>query len=335
MDLARRIAARLLQGLTAIVLIAVVNFCLVHAGPGDPASVMAGEAGATDTQYVAQLRSQFELDRPLPVQLASYLSHLARLDLGYSYRQQQSVAHLIAERLPATLLLTGSAFVLSLGLGVTLGALASRHPGGWLDTLISAGATLCYATPLYWLALMAVLLFSVRLDWLPAFGYSSVGGIGGFGAEAGGDELHGLRAALDVAAHLVLPVGTLALFYMAIYVRMTRAAMLDVARLEFVRTARARGVRAARIWRAHVLRNALRPVVTLAGMQAGAQIGGAILTETVFAWPGIGRLMFDALMQRDYTVLLGCLLVTAALAVCMNLLTDCLMLLVDPRIAPA
>ncbi|MBU9379099.1 ABC transporter permease [Burkholderia gladioli] len=324
MDLARHLAARLLQGLTAIVLIAIVNFCLVHAAPGDPAAVMAGEAGATDPQYVAQLRSRFELDRPLPVQLASYLSHLARLDLGYSYRQQQGVAHLIAERLPATLLLTGSAFVLSLSLGITLGALASRRPGGWLDTLISAGATLCYATPLYWLALMAVLVFSVRLDWLPAFGYASVGG-----------APPRLGAVLDVGAHLVLPAGTLALFYMAIYVRMTRAAMLDVARLEFVRTARARGVRAARIWRAHVLRNALRPVVTLAGMQAGAQIGGAILTETVFAWPGIGRLMFDALMQRDYTLLLGCLLVTAALAVCMNLLTDCLMLLVDPRIAPA
>ncbi|AJK50127.1 ABC transporter permease [Burkholderia plantarii] len=324
MTLARHLAARLLQGLVAIALIAVVNFCLVHAAPGDPAGVMAGEAGATDPQYLAQLRSRFELDRPLPVQLANYLSHLARLDLGYSYRQQRGVAQLIAERLPATLLLTGTAFVLSLWLGVTLGALASRRPGGWLDTLISGGATLFYATPLYWLALMAVLLFSVRLDWLPAFGYASIGG-----------ELHGPRAAADIAAHLVLPAGTLALFYMAVYARMTRAAMLDVAGQDFVRTARARGVRAARIWRTHVLRNALRPVVTLAGMQAGAQIGGAILTETVFAWPGIGRLMFDALMQRDYPMLLGCLLVTAALAVCMNLLTDGLLLLIDPRIASA
>lgn len=323
-ELTRHLLARLLQGFVAIALIAIVNFCLIHAAPGDPASVMAGEAGATDARYVAQLRSQFELDRPLPAQLASYLSHLARLDLGYSYRQQQSVARLIADRLPATLMLTCSAFLLSLWLGITLGALASRRPGGWLDSLISACATLFYATPLYWLALMAVLLFSVRLDWLPAFGYRSVEG-----------DSQGLAAVADIATHLILPVATLSLFYMAVYARMTRAAMLDAARMDFVRTACARGVHPNRIRRTHILRNALRPIVTLAGMQAGGQIGGAILTETVFAWPGIGRLMFDALMQRDYAVLLGCLLVTAAIAVCMNLLTDYVALLVDPRIAAA
>jgi peptide/nickel transport system permease protein len=312
---------RVAQGLLALLLIATVNFMLVHAAPGDPVSVMAGEAGASDPQFVAQLRHEFGLDRPLSTQLARYLGHVAQLDLGYSYRQQQPVLRLIAERLPATLLLTASAFGLSLLLGVGLGALASRQAGRWPDSAITVVALVFYATPLYWLAMMAVLLFTVKLAWLPGFGYSSVG--------AG---LQGGAHVLDVAQHLLMPALTLALFYMAVYARMTRAAMLEVAQMDFIKTARAKGVSPGRIQRAHVLRNALLPVVTLAGIQAGGMIGGAVLTETVFAWPGIGRLMFDALLQRDYNLLLGCFLVTAAMAVLFNLLTDLVYTLVDPRI---
>jgi peptide/nickel transport system permease protein len=317
----RFMSARLLQGLLALVLIATVNFLLIRAAPGDPVSVMAGEAGASDPQFVAQLRSQFGLDQPLGTQLATYLRHVLALDLGYSYRQQQPVLSLIVDRLPATLLLTGSAFALSLLFGVCLGALASRRAGGWLDGAISVFALLFYATPLYWLAMMAVLVFTVQLDWLPAFGYVTVGA-----------DLHGLDRALDIGRHLVMPALTLALFYMAVYARMTRASMLDVAQMDFVKTARAKGVRPGRIQRAHILRNALLPVVTLAGIQAGGMIGGAVLTETVFAWPGIGRLMFDALIQRDYNLLLGCFLVTAAMAVLFNLITDLVYTVVDPRI---
>jgi peptide/nickel transport system permease protein len=243
------------------------------------------------------------------------------LDLGYSYRQQQPVLTLILDRLPATLMLTGCAFVLSVLFGVTLGAWSARRAGSWVDTSISVVALMFYATPLYWLALMAVLVFTVQLAWLPGFGFSTVG-----------SGLTGWAAAWDVAQHLLLPALTLALFYMAVYARMTRAAMLDVAQMDFVRTARAKGVKPGRILRAHVLRNALLPVVTLAGIQAGGLIGGAVLTETVFAWPGIGRLMFDALLQRDYSLLLGAFLVTAAMAVLFNLITDLVYTLVDPRI---
>ena len=178
-----------------------------------------------------------------------------------------------------------------------------------------------YATPLYWLAMMAVLVFSVKLDWLPAFGYFTVGA-----------DLTGSAKLLDMARHLVLPATTLGLFYMAVYARMTRASMLEVAQMDFVKTARAKGVPEGRIQRRHILRNAMLPVVTLAGIQAGSMIGGAVLTETVFAWPGIGRLMFDALLQRDYNLLLGCFLFTAAMAVLFNLLTDLVYTLVDPRI---
>jgi len=313
--------ARVLQGLVAIMLIATVNFMLVRAAPGDPVSVMAGEAGASDAQFVAQLRAQFGLDQPITTQLATYLGKVASLDLGYSYRQQRPVLSLIAERLPATLLLTGSAFVLSMLFGVTLGAISARKAGTWVDSAVTTIALVFYATPLYWLALMAVLVFSVQLDWLPGFGFSTVGS----GAT-------GLALAWDVAQHLVLPVLTLALFYMAVYARMTRATMLEVAQMDFVKTARAKGVKPGRILRAHVLRNALLPVVTLAGIQAGGLIGGAVLTETVFAWPGLGRLMFDALLQRDYSLLLGSFLVTAAMAVLFNLITDLVYTLVDPRI---
>jgi len=312
---------RVLQGLVAIVLIATVNFMLVRAAPGDPVSVLAGEAGASDAQFVAQLRTQFGLDQPITTQLATYLGKVVTLDLGFSYRQQQPVLKLIMDRLPATLLLTGTAFALSLLFGVTLGALSARRAGTWVDSAITVVALIFYATPLYWLALMAVLVFTVQFAWLPGFGFSTVG-----------SGLTGFALAWDIAQHLLLPALTLALFYMAVYARMTRAAMLDVAQMDFVKTARAKGVKPGRILRAHVLRNALLPVVTLAGIQAGGMIGGAVLTETVFAWPGIGRLMFDALLQRDYSLLLGSFLVTAAMAVLFNLITDLVYTLVDPRI---
>jgi peptide/nickel transport system permease protein len=315
------VARRLLQGAATLLLIAVMNFMLIRAAPGDPATVMAGDAGAADEQFLQQLRERFDLDRPLPAQLASYLGHLLQGDLGISYRQQEPVLGLILDRLPATLLLTGTAFVLSLLLGVALGAWAASRVGTWKDSAISALATLFYATPLYWLALLAVLVFALWLPWFPPLGYQTVG--------AG---LTGLDHVLDVAHHGVLPTLVLAMFYMAIYARMTRAAMLEVAQQDFVKAARAKGLAPGRIWRAHVLRNALLPVVTMAGLQAGAMVGGAVLIETVFAWPGIGRLLFEALAQRDYSLLLGTFLFTAALAVAFNVVTDLVYTLVDPRI---
>lgn len=321
MDKLNFVLRRLLQGVAVLLLIAVMNFLLVHAAPGDPATLLAGESGAADEVFLQQLRERFDLDKPLPVQLATYLGQLARLDLGLSYRQQAPVLDLILERLPATLLLTGSAFVLSLALGVSLGVWASTRVGTWKDSAISVLSTIFYATPLYWLALLAVLVFAVWLPWLPAFGYQTVGA---------GHE--GLARALDIGQHLVLPTLVLSMFYMAIYARMTRASMLEVASQDFVKTARAKGLAPGRVLRAHVLRNALLPVVTLAGLQAGAMVGGAVLIETVFAWPGIGRLLFDALSQRDYSLLLGTFLVTAALAVAFNVITDVVYTLVDPRI---
>ncbi len=303
-----------------VLAIVCVNFLLIHAAPGDPASVLAGQSGSADPQFIAQLRHQFGLDQPLYVQLWIYVSSVMRGDLGVSHLQQRPVLDLIMERLPATLLLTGTAFAFALIAGIALGAAAARRVGTWADSAITVVALAFYATPIFWVGLMLVLVFSVALDWLPSFGMNTVGA-----------DLHGWAAVLDTSKYLILPALTLGLFYMAVYARLTRSAMLDVAGEDFIRTARAKGVPEGRILRRHILRNALLPVVTLAGIQAGQLIGGSVLVETVFAWPGIGRLAFDALLARDYQVLLGVFLTTAVLVVLFNLATDLIYLVIDPR----
>ncbi len=307
--------------MVAIVLaIVVIDFMLIHAAPGDPATVIAGQSGAADPRFIEQLRHQFGLDRPLYEQLAIYLNGILHGDLGTSHRQQRTVASLILERLPATLLLTATAFAFALTSGIALGAAAARQAGHWADSVITVLALGFYATPIFWVGLMLVLVFSVWLDWLPSFGMGTVG-----------VELHGLAMVADVLPYLVLPSLTLGLFYMAVYARLTRASMLEVSDQDFVKTARAKGVPEGRILRRHVLRNALLPVITFAGIQAGQLIGGSILVETVFAWPGIGRLAFEALLARDYQVLLGVFLCTSVLVVVFNLVTDLVYLVADPR----
>ncbi|MEN2976934.1 ABC transporter permease [Tistrella bauzanensis] len=324
MALARFLIGRLFKAALVLLAVLVLNFFLIHAAPGDPAAVMAGEAGAADQIFLDQLRERFGLNLPLHEQLWIYISGVVQLDFGFSYRQQMPVLDLILDRLPATLLLTGTAFVISLIMGVAAGAVAAMRRGRWSDTAITTAALIFYATPLYWVALMAVLLFSVTLGWLPGFGMETVGG-----------NYTGLDRWLDVAEHLVLPALTLGLFFMAVYTRMTRASMLEVSRLDFVKTARAKGLKPGVIQRRHVLRNAILPIVTLAGLQAGQMVGGAILTETVFAWPGIGRLMFEALLQRDYNLLLGVFFVSAAMVILFNLVTDLVYRIADPRIEAA
>ena len=319
------LAGRIVKAVVVIIAIAALNFVLIRLAPGDPASVMAGEAGASDPKYVDMLRTQFGLDQPVWKQLLIYLGQIVQLDFGFSYRSQLPVITLIAERLPATLLLMASSFVVSLVLGVGLGMLAAGarffHKGRWLDTLITTVALFFYATPLFWLALMMIIVFSVNLDWLPAFGMETVGA-----------NLTGWAHIWDVAQHLVLPTLALSFFFMSVYVRLTRAAMMETMMQDHVRTAFAKGLKPGQVLRRHVFRNALLPVVTFAGLQLGQVAGGAVLIETVFAWPGIGRLMFDALLQRDYQLLLGVFLVTSATVVFFNLVTDVAYRFVDPRI---
>jgi peptide/nickel transport system permease protein len=324
MPFLRFAAGRLVKGVLVLFAIAVLNFFLIRAAPGDPAQVLAGEGGAADAVLLEQLRERFGLDRPLLEQLWIYLKGYATFDLGFSYRQQQPVLTLILDRLPATLILTGTAFVISLLLGVVLGALAARRAGRWSDSLITTIALVFYATPLFWIALMGQIVFSLKLGWVPNVGYETIGA-----------NYTGLARAADIAQHLALPALSLGLFFTALYARMMRASMLEVSGADFVKTARAKGLPPSVITRRHIARNAILPVVTLAGLQAGQLVGGAVLTETVFAWPGIGRLMFDALVQRDYSVLLGVFFISSAMVVVFNLITDVIYRIADPRIEVA
>lgn len=325
MKLISFLIARLGKAFFVILGVVVFNFLLIRLAPGDPAAIMAGEAASSDPAYLAQLREQFGFDQPLSLQLWLYVKGILQMDLGFSYRNNLPVLDLIAERLPATLLLMALAFVFSLLVGGMLGVFAARsrytNRHTWLDSLIMSISLVFYATPLFWLSLLMVILFSVNLGWLPAFGMESAG--------AG---LTGWDRVADISAHLVLPVVSLGCFFMAVYARLARASMLEVMGMDFVKTARAKGVPAGQVIRRHVMRNAMLPVVTFAGIQLGQMAGGAVLAETVFGWPGIGRLMFDALMQRDYQLLLGVFLVTSTMVVLFNLITDLVYRMIDPRI---
>lgn len=320
MRLVAAISAWLPRALLTLAAIGLLNFALIRLAPGDPVAVIAGESGAADAAFLEKIRSDYGLDRPMPVQVATYLGRLATLDLGVSFRSNQAVVGLIAQRLPATLLLTGTALLVAIVVGTALGITAARLRGGWIDVAIGAGAMGCYAMPVFWVGLVLVLVFSVGLGWFPAFGMASL------------IPKQGLAHALDVAHHLALPAVTLALLYLAVYVRLARASTLEVLDREFVRTARAKGLAEGQVLRRHVLRNALLPVVTMAGLQIGHLVGGAVVIETVFAWPGIGRLAFDALVQRDYTVILGVFFLSSVVVLLANLATDLVLRWVDPRI---
>jgi peptide/nickel transport system permease protein len=314
----RRTALHAVPTMLAIVVLA---FLLLKLAPGDAADVIAGESGFATPETMALLRRSLGLDLPLMQQLLAYLGNLAQFSLGFSARYNMPVAELIAQRLPATLLLMGSALTLAFLLGLLLGVLMAANAGTVLDRAIAVLVTLFYSIPGFWIALMLIVLFSVRLGWLPSGGTETIG--------AG---YTGLESLVDRLRHLALPATSLALFFVAIYARVTRAAMLEVAGLDYVRTARAKGLGPVRIALRHVLRNALLPVTTLAGIHAGGVLGGAVVVETVFSWPGLGRLAFEAVGRRDYGVLLGILLLSSAVVILVNMLVDLLQAWLDPRI---
>ncbi|MEX0961172.1 MAG: ABC transporter permease [Burkholderiales bacterium] len=320
----RYLLRRLAQAVPIVLGIAIFNFMLVHMAPGDAVDVLAGEAGGANPEYVEQLREQFGLDQPLPVQLGKYLWSVASLDLGFSFRHNMPVVDIILQRLPATLMLMVCAIALAFSLGVFLGVTAARNVNRVLDRVISVGALLAYATPIFWIGLMLILLFSVRLGWLPSSGMETIGA-----------DYSGWARVVDLARHLLLPSVTLALFYMALYTRLMRASMLEVYGLDYITVARAKGVPERRVAYRHVLRNALLPMVTMLGLQVGSLLGGSVLVETVFGWPGLGRLAFEAVFQRDFNLLLGILLLCSVLVVLVNILVDLLYARLDPRIEVA
>ena len=315
------IALRLVK--TALVALAVVilSFFLIRLAPGDAATVMAGQSGYADEAFMKSLRAEYGLDKPLPVQLAKYLGAVAKGDLGTSYVRRQPVLEVILERLPNTLLLDAFALVVAIAGGVWLGSIAARRPGSAGDAGVTVLSMLFYAVPQFWLGMMMVLVFAVWMTWLPPFGIETMGA-----------DLTGLARAGDVARHMILPGVTLALYFLASYARLTRTAMLEVADADFVKTARAKGISERQVARRHILRNALIPLVTFAGLQASILFGGSVLVENVFSWPGIGTLAYDAVTARDNPLLLGIFIVTAVLVSLFNLATDIAYSIADPRV---
>jgi peptide/nickel transport system permease protein len=304
----------------AILGIVVLNFLLLRMLPGDAADVLAGESGSATAETMHILRTQFGLDQSLLHQLGIYLNGLVHLNLGYSPRFATPVTTLIFSRLPNTLLLMGVALGFAIVTGIVLGTLMAHWANRWPDRVLSFIALLFYSTPGFWIGLLAIVLFSVRLGWLPSGGNQTIG-----------VSLNGLPYLFDVLRHVLMPALTLSAFFIAIYARLTRAAMLEVGRQDFVRTAHAKGVSPRRVTVRHVLRNALGPITTLAGLHFGTLLGGAAVTETVFSWPGLGRLALDAVMQRDFNVLLGVLLLSSLLVIVANVSVDLLQSWLDPR----
>ncbi len=317
----RYVVKRLLQAVPVVIAILVVNFFLLHMAEGDAADVLAGEAGSATPEYMAQLREKFGLDKPLPVQLAVYLKNALTFDLGFSFRHNMPVSKLVLDRFVPTLLLMVSTIVIAVGLGIVLGLLAASGLNTWRDNIISIFALVTYATPLFWIGLMMIVVFSLKLGWFPTSGMENVAMF-----------YEGWDRVRDIAHHLVMPTITLSLFYLALYTRLMRASMLEQAGMDYVTTARAKGLTERRIVFGHILRNALLPVVTMAGVQVGALIGGSVIVESVFAWPGLGMLAFEALFARDLNLLLGIFLLSALLVVAINLIVDVIYSFLDPRI---
>ena len=312
---------RLAASLPTLLLILVGLFLLLQLAPGDTVDALMAQMGGGDPAQMAQLRSFYGLDAPVLVQLARYLWRLVRLDLGFSAIYGKPVSSVILERLPVTLLLMGISLCFAFAAGMALGVLAARRANKWPDALISTLGLIFYATPSFWFGMMGIVVFAIKLSWLPAGGFEEIG----TGAT-------GLARVADIAWHLVLPVSTLALIFLATYLRIMRASMLEVLSLDFVRTARAKGLSQTGVLLRHVLRNALLPGLTLIGLQAGTMLGGSVVVESVFNLPGLGRLAYESVVQRDLNTLLGIVFVSALLVISVNFVVDLLYAKLDPRI---
>jgi peptide/nickel transport system permease protein len=314
----RYLMRRVLQAIPLSIGVIVLTFVLIRLAPGDPIAVLAGERSTAE--YQAQLRRDLGLDRPLPVQLVRYLGSILTGNLGYSFSLQQSVLSLVLQRLPATLLLMGASLALSVTLGVWIGVRTAVRPHAPGSHAAAVGALVGYSLPSFWLGEILILVFAVWLQWFPLVGMSSLGRLSGFAYWA------------DVAWHLVLPTATITAFNLALFARLVRASMREVLEQDFIVAARGKGLPSRRVVYGHALRNALLPVVTIFGLNLGTMLAGFVLVETVFGWPGLGRLTFDAIAARDYPVIGGMFVFLSEAVIVANLLTDLLYGAIDPRI---
>jgi peptide/nickel transport system permease protein len=301
--------------------VVILCFILLHLVPGDVADVIAAQSGSATAAGMEQMRQAMGLDQSMVVQLLLYIKRLAMFDLGYSLRFNLPVSTLILQRLPNTLLLMIVALSLALVLGVVAGWVMALFRGRLVDRVMQVLVLLLYSTPGFWIGLMAIVLFSVKLDWLPSSDNLTIG-----------QQFEGLQALRDRVSHLVLPSIALASFYVAIYAPLMRATMIEVQQQDYMRTAMAKGLHPFVIQMRHALKNALIPVTTMAGLHVGNLLGGAVVIETVFNWPGMGRLALEAVTGRDFNVLLGVLLLSSFVVIVMNAMIDLIQMWLDPRI---
>jgi peptide/nickel transport system permease protein len=317
----RILLRRLVQIIPLLLGVIILNFVLIQLAPGSFLDVMTAEQQISDPAMIEKLRVVYGVDQPAVVQLGKYILSVLQLDFGFSYRQNAPVFDVIVAALPATVILMLASISVAVIVGVTAGVVASVKVNTVWDNLVSIAAVFFFAAPTFWLGIMLTILFSVRLGWLPVGGMRTIGGPEGVVADA-----------IDIGRHLLLPALSLGLFYSATYVRVMRASMLEVFRLDFVRTARAKGLSRVRVVVVHVLRNALLPIVTLLGLQLGTVLGGSVVIEAVFSWPGIGSLMLDSVMSRNFPMVLGVLVLSSLVVAITNVAVDLAYLKLDPRI---
>lgn len=315
------IIQRILLGLFLLIAVIVLNFLLLQLAPGDVVDAMLAEGGGGDPVLAAKLRASYGLDQPIYIQLFKYLGQVLSGDLGYSFYYDDSVSALILGHLPTTLMLTLSALVLAVGIGTLFGVYAAIKPRGIFSNFVTVFSLLGYATPVFWLGMIILLVFALYLPLFPAFGIRSIP-----------EPEHLFDRILDLINHLVLPTFTLAILYLANYSRLSRASMLDVLGADYIRTARTKGLSEFKVIFKHALKNAALPVVTMAGLQLGHIFSGAVLVETVFSLPGLGPLLYESIMRRDYPVILGVLFGAASTTIVANIITDLVYKRMDPRI---
>jgi len=312
---------RLGAAAVTVLLVVTITFLLAHLAPGEPMLADAERLHA-DPARIARVRAEFGLDRPIAVQYGMYVGNALRGNLGESFTMRRGVATVIAERLPRTALVAGAALLLAFALGIAVAVLQAARAGGWTDGALGAITLAFSSTPVFWLGLVLLLVFSQWLGWLP---------VGGMTTAVEHERMGMMARMFDVLRHLVLPALTLGLVQTAEIARYQRGALVDALGAEFVRTARAKGLRERTVLVRHALRSALAPVIVLAGMSVPALLAGSVLIETVFGWPGMGRLTHDAIAARDYNVILGASLVAGILVALGNLAADLAAAALDPR----
>jgi peptide/nickel transport system permease protein len=315
------IRRRTISSIPVLLIVIVLTFLLLESASGDAVDAYLLSIGGGDATVAQSLRQSYGLDQSMMARLWLYLSSLARFDFGWSVAFGRPVLNLILERLPNTLLLMGSATALAFGLGSVLGIIAGAKPESARDRVLSTVSLIIYAIPSFWLGLVLSIVFAVQLRWLPTSGIETI---------ASGKT--GFARALDIARHLVLPVGALALIYMALFLRVMRAGMAETWPQDFVLFARSKGLSRTRIELRHVARNALLPLVTMLGLQSAAMLGGSVVIESIFAIPGFGRLAQEAVSGRDSPLLMGIIVVSAVLVICVNLVVDLVYAILDPRV---